>query len=238
MLCCRAGLFGGKCLRKFDVWLLTGGSVSRRGLVQKIVAVLTCALVAGCGTDGGIEEPSSGAESGSNTIDSGTAAASEPQSFKFESGELKIGDFDPYTLGDDLFDPCTEISPEEFAAAGFENVEPIEEEYRGLNTGLNACFFDEHPEIAIESFINSNASQEVIGQQTEILADYSSEILPDLFVYHPEPNHGDDCYAQVDTKRGGFVSAAGGLSQQSDELANCRVAIENLERLFQSSQEL
>ena len=34
----------------------------------------------------------------------------EAPAFHFASGTLELGDFDPATLGDDLFDPCTELS--------------------------------------------------------------------------------------------------------------------------------
>lgn len=152
----------------------------------------------------------------------------------FESGALEIGDFDPYSLGDDLFDPCAEISPAEFAAAGFENVEPIAEELKGLNPGISACFFTKHPEILTEALNNNNAARPQIEQQVVILDQYHSEMLPTMFVYGPKSGEGVDCFAQVDTKRGGLVAMVGGLSLYSDQSENCSVAIENLETLYKS----
>lgn len=174
----------------------------------------------------------SGEGAGTPLSPADSVAGDAPQSFKFESGELVIGDFDPNTLGDNLFDPCTEISPEEFAAAGFENVEPLPDELRGLNKGLNACFFDKHPELMVESLNNNNANRELLEKNGLILEGYSSQVLPSLFVHRPKSQSGSDCYAQVDTLRGGLISAAGGGPGSNDQELSCQIAIQNLESLL------
>ena len=163
-------------------------------------------------------------------------SAEAPVAFHFESGTLEIGDFDPYTLGDDIFDPCTEISPEEFAAASFDNVEPIPEEYAGLARGLSACNFTKHSDLPGEGFGNNNASQKLVKEQTSILKQYSSDLLPDVFVYGPKNGIGTHCYAQIDTTRGGIVSEASGLDGYNSQDRTCEVAIENLDALFAANR--
>ena len=76
----------------------------------------------------------------SDPIESAESAAevAEVPAFHFVSGTLELGEFDPATLGDDLFDPCTEISAEEYAVAGMTGVEPepvIAESSNGLAKG-------------------------------------------------------------------------------------------------------
>lgn len=190
--------------------------------------LLASALLAGCSGTQQLDEPVADAATAEN------GDAQTTQAFMFESGALEIGDFDPYALGDDLFDPCTEISPAEFAAAGFENVEPIAEELRGLNPEITACFFSKHPETSTEALNNNNASRREIHSRGLILDQFKSEILPSLFVYGPKSGVGVSCYAQVDTTRGGLVSVVGGLAQYSDQSENCAIAIENLESLYLS----
>ena len=72
-------------------------------------------------------EPSSPrhGDDSSQQHDSNPSASTDdatPRGFQFESGFLEFGEFDPYTLGNDIFNPCTEITEEEFAAAGFEGM--------------------------------------------------------------------------------------------------------------------
>ena len=90
----------------------------------RTMCVLVVGLLAGCVAEGG--DPVT------------EVAEPEVPAFHFASGTLELGDFDPATLGDDLFDPCTEISAEEYAAAGMTGVEPepvIAESSNGLAEG-------------------------------------------------------------------------------------------------------
>lgn len=209
---------------------------------RHIVWLMACGVLAGCASEPSpIDAPpaptanQTTAESTSHSTDSQDSAEA-PAAFHFESGTLEIGDFDPYTLGDDIFDPCTEISPEEFAAAGFHNVEPIPEEYAGLARGLSACNFTKHSDLPGEGFGNNNASQKLVKEQTSILKQYSSDLLPDVFVYGPKNGIGTHCYAQIDTTRGGIVSEASGLDGYNSQDRTCEVAIENLDALFAANR--
>ena len=197
--------------------------------MKRLAVVAMCVLLTGCAEQSLIDDPTSPSTSAPDTdADSGS------QAFVFDSGVLEIGDFDPYALGDDLFDPCTEITAEEFAAAGFDNVEPMPEEYAGLARGLSACDVEKHDEVPGEGFGNNNASRVEIEAQTELLADYHSDLLPTLFVYGPRGDISTNCYAQVDTPQGGLVSQVSGVDGFQTAETTCRIAVENLEVLYQA----
>lgn len=214
---------------------------------RHIAWLMACGVLAGCASEPSpIDAPPAptannqanehSAEATGDSGDSGDSAAGSsadaPVAFHFKSGTLEIGDFDPHALGDDIFDPCTEISPEEFAAAGFDNVEIFPEDYSGLLQGLKVCDVAKHNDVASEAFGNNNANRAYIKDQIPLLPQYKSSILPEIFVFGPKNGVGTHCYAQVDTVRGGLVSQVTGLgSQQSLERA-CEVAIRNLETIF------
>lgn len=210
---------------------------------RHIAWLMACGVLAGCTSEPSpIDAPASpttsannehSAEAAGGAIDgSADSSADAPAAFHFKSGTLEIGNFDPYTLGDDIFDPCTEITPEEFAAAGFDNVEPIPEEYAGLARGLSACSFSKHGDLPGEGFGNNNANQQAVGEQISFLKQYSSDLLPDVFVFGPKTGIGTHCYAQIDTTRGGIVSEASGLDGHNRQDRTCEAAIQNLEALY------
>ena len=210
---------------------------------RHIAWLMACGVLAGCASEPSpIDAPPAptandkdhehSAESAGGAIDgSAGSSADAPAAFHFKSGTLEIGDFDPYTLGDDIFDPCTEISPEEFAAAGFHNVAPIPEEYAGLARGISACTFKSHPKVDSELIGNNNASFAEVSGRLEILTEYESPNLPGIFVYQPPGESGLSCYAQLDTKRGAIVTSAGIIEKHSYSPDVCAVAISSLEKL-------
>lgn len=216
---------------------------------RHVAWLLSCGLLVGCAsTPPPIDEPSAHPHTTTPTAQPGSAAAADSTSaggastssttraaFHFKSGTLEIGDFDPYALGDNLFDPCTEISPEEFAAAGFENVEPIPEEYAGLARGIKACSFTAHPQVESELLGNNNAPRSILSERVKILTQYKSEVLPDIFVYKPPGDMDLDCYAQVDTREGAIVVSAGIIERRSSSPDICAVAMTNLEKLIRES---
>ena len=216
---------------------------------RHIAWLLSCGILAGCGaTPPPIDEPSAHPHTTTPTAQPGSAAAADstsaggastssttPAAFHFKSGTLEIGDFDPYALGDDIFDPCTEISPEEFAAAGFENVEPIPEEYRGLNPDVNACFFETGMQHYALSIAATNANREIVEETKPIHDAIRSRTLPPTYVYGTGLADDTDCYAQIDTNRGGLsisVTRPPGLGNFED---SCEVAISTLESLFKAT---
>ena len=216
---------------------------------RHIAWLMACGVLAGCASEpsptdappaptANNQANEDSAESAGGAIDgSAGSSADAPAAFHFKSGTLEIGDFDPHTLGDDIFDPCTEISPEEFAAAGFDNVEPIPEEYAGLARGLSACEIkDEGGRIEL-SLMNNNADRQYIEDSTGLIEITNSKPLPEAFAYGPRGGVGDDCYVQVDTHRGGIVVISPGSLDQSQQAQNCVKAFQALEEIFSATQE-
>jgi len=212
---------------------------------RHIAWLMACGVLAGCTSEPSpIDAPpaptasnQANEHSAESAGDSGTPGGSEttPAAFHFKSGTLEIGDFDPYALGDDIFDPCTEISPEEFTAAGFDNVEPMPEEYAGLAKGLKLCHFSNNPQLPAEGFAQNNASRGEVEKQVTLLPGYESVLLPQIFVYGPVSDFGAHCYAQLDTVRGGLVSLASGWDEETSQDAICHAAVQNLEKLYRAN---
>ena len=205
---------------------------------RHIAWLVACGVLAGCASEPlPIDAPPAPTASSSSDAESASHdSVDAPAAFHFESGTLEIGDFDPYALGDNIFDPCTEISPEEFAAAGFHNVEPIPEEYAGLARGLSTCEVkDERGRIEL-SFMNNNADRQYIQDSTDLIEIANSNSLPEAFAYGPRGGVGDDCYVQVDTHRGGIVVVAPGSLDQNHQQQNCVKALEALDNIFSTAQ--
>lgn len=194
-----------------------------------------CGLLAGCSGPSLIDDHRSPSPTPTTAETAPGGGGTDAAAFVFDSGVLEIGDFDPYTLGDNIFDPCTEISREEFAAAGFDNVEPMPEEYRGLARGLNSCEVSVHPAIPSEGFGNNNANRKQVDSERGVFDQYKSEKVPGMFVYGPRSGIGTHCYAQLDTNRGGLVSEASGFEGKNSQDEVCRAAITNLESLYEAS---
>ena len=208
---------------------------------RHIAWLVACGVLAGCASEPlPIDAPPAPTPS-QNTTESASHGADSPDSaeahaaFHFESGTLEIGDFDPYTLGDDIFDPCTEISPEEFAAAGFHNVEVFPEEYSGLLKGLQVCDVSKHNDVVSEAFGNNNANRENIEEQIPLLSQYKSSEVPEIYVFGPRNGMGSHCYAQIDTVRGGLVSQVTGSENDHGQNRACEIAVRNLESIFEAN---
>ncbi|OFT84655.1 hypothetical protein HMPREF3101_04045 [Corynebacterium sp. HMSC29G08] len=160
--------------------------------------------------------------------------SSEPRGFVFESGFLEFGDFDPYALGDNLFNPCTEITLEEYAAAGFSGVD-LESEGWPIRV-LSSCYIpsmDEQIDRAIvTSYDNGNTTREMIEMQGLLLPQYRSELIPELFAFAANNHDPRFCFVQVDTVRGGFGASAGGFAQDITQAEMCELSIQIFEQLF------
>lgn len=193
-------------------------------------AVLVAMLLAGCGDQNAVLEQHAEAEAASSP------GTTEVPAFHFESGTLELGDFDPQTLGDDLFDPCTEISEEEFAAAGITGVEnepAIERASGGVAKGCASHSPDHGVTRSIISTTNNADTAANAGgyevQYVESAVDGSYLLTnPDL-----DPN---SCFAQVDTDRGALSIGISLSGIGKDRFDACSIALEGLESLFGSSQ--
>ncbi|MDK8878975.1 DUF3558 family protein [Corynebacterium sp. MSK008] len=210
---------------------------------RHIAWLMACGVLAGCASEPlPIDAPPAPTANANNEHSaeaaggSASGTADAPAAFHFKSGTLEIGDFDPYTLGDNIFDPCTEISPEEFAAAGFDNVEPIPEEYAGLTRGLSACEVWEDGKFQV-GFMNNNASRRSIEEIGNLLG-HKSDRLPMLYTHGSRSGAGPDCFAQVDTQRGGIIAAVPGFEGYDSQDDTCVKAIAALEALAEVSSAL
>lgn len=219
---------------------------------RHIAWLMACGVLAGCASEPSpIDAPpaptannqanehsaeSAGGAAGGSGDSSAGSSADAPAAFHFKSGTLEIGDFDPYTLGDDIFDPCTEISPEEFAAAGFDNVEPIPEEYAGLARGLSACEVWDEGKFQV-GFMNNNANRRSIEEIGNLL-EHRSDRLPMLYTHGPRNGTGPDCFAQIDTQRGGIIAAVPGFEGYDSQDETCAKAIAALEAVAEASSAL
>lgn len=196
-----------------------------------ILSTALCVMLSGCTTEQPLNDDTT------SNIESGTPPESaedkpQAQAFVFKSGVLEIGDFDPYTIGDDIFDPCTEITKEEFAAAGFEDVEPLPKEYAALAHGMSGCIARVNGSSQPIGFMNNDADRNHVLAQTELL-EYASTLIPTLYTVGPRNGVGSSCYAQVDTRRGGFIALVPGIEGFSNQEETCQIAIDALERLYQ-----
>lgn len=204
------------------------------------IAVAISALawgVVGCGADPRDAEPGVVATGVATTgvvepvasAENGSSATTAPQAFVFESGVLEIGDFDPYTLGDNIFDPCTEITPEEFAAAGFDRVEPLPEEYAGLARGSSACEVIDSEGFIIGTFLNNNADKATVKAQANVR---DSVAEPAIFYYQPANTLSAGCFAQIDTVRGGLSVSVVKRPHSGDSGEACDTAVAMLHKLL------
>ncbi|WP_232507192.1 DUF3558 family protein [Corynebacterium glaucum] len=208
-------------------------------LMRKIgTTVLLLALaLAGCTVrgDGQLAEPAftevaTDSPDGNSPNETVTPAAGSPRAFVFESGVLEFGDFDPYALGDDLFDPCTEITEAEYAEAGFERLP----EFDSINelSGLSYCEIASDSDFVVKSFSNGSLNRRMLEEAAVVHHRYTSTLLPEIIVYGPKDGVEGDCYTQVDTLRGGVGAAVGGMSRRVSQDDICRIAIDMTEQLF------
>lgn len=161
----------------------------------------------------------------------------EAPAFHFASGTLELGDFDPATLGDDLFDPCTEISAEEYAAAGMTGVEPepvIAESSNGLAEG---CKLDKRQVWATRSVLAARTDLADVQDADGYVVEHPDSVVPELYTHTVPSVNPYQCVAQVDTVRGGLAVAVSVSGLKKDEIDVCEDAKVELEDLFNAVQD-
>lgn len=158
---------------------------------------------------------------------------SEPRGFQFESGFLEFGEFDPYAIGDDVFNPCTEITEEEFAAAGFEQME-YDEGDNPFSRGIASCGFasNYNNAVVVGGFYGGVIDRRVAEERGLVMDKHQSKALPELYTLPASTGIDGRCYTQVDTPRGAFGTYAGGSSRRITTDEACALAIEYAERIF------
>lgn len=152
----------------------------------------------------------------------------EAPAFHFRSGDLVLGSFDPHSIGADLFNPCAEITDEEFAAAGFSGKQDL-----GYDpaTQKAACFFaTEDPDIQV-GFLTTAANRDTSSEQAHFLDGIDSGNIPGAYFYEPDMGAGI-CFAVVDTERGAFGAAANSYFLDTDVTPLCERASRALQALY------
>lgn len=198
---------------------------------------MSAVVLAGCASAGaGLGAPSSG-ETDDPLAEPAEAYEMAAPAFHFESGTLELGDFDPATLGDDLFDPCTEITEAEFAAAGMTGVEPLHGG-RAYENGATGCTASPALPGTFRTVIANPANEEVL-QQDEIrhVTRPSSSGIPGLFTHWPDSETGKSCLAQVDTVRGGLAIWVSINSRRETDDDPCELAADSLNGLYAAMNE-
>lgn len=163
--------------------------------------------------------------------ESHTASQTGAPAFHFASGDLVLGDFDYNAIKDNLFNPCTEISAEEFAAVG---LEPLEGQ-RVLDGGGVGCGLVGRDVQRGYAIVTSSANRQIIESEPDSVINRSvSDMVRGLFTYVGNENVGHGCVAAVDTVRGQFSVAVeqGFQAVDLDEL--CQEAVQIVEDFYKN----
>ena len=204
-----------------------------------VVAMLLAAailLVSCASAESGVESATDAGGVGEAIQESGAdqlaTAGVGLRGFEFASGFLEFGDFDPYTIGDDIFNPCTEITEQEFAAAGFDNKRG-QTEPDVLSDGMTSCYFGEiRDDGVVRGFSNGTINRVVAEERDLVIHGYTSELLPEMYVLKPRRDNGASCFTQIDTVRGGFGTQVAGPRGRITTDEACALAINDLEALY------
>ena len=162
-------------------------------------------------------------------------AASEPTqtnapAFHFASGDLVLGDFDYESIKDDMFDPCEEISEEEFAAVGLEMV-GTQSWREGGNVGCGLIGSDLRKGYAIGTTPVTRAQVESVPE--DVISSSASDIIPGLLTYQGKNPVIFSCVAAVDTVRGQFSVAVDQDTQPDSLDPLCESAVQIMEIFYQ-----
>lgn len=158
-----------------------------------------------------------------------TETNDEPPAFHFASGDLPLGDFDYEEIKDNLFDPCTEISAEEFAEAGVEEVGKP----GPLPTGGGyVCHLRMGKPPIVFNVSSSGSSKDSVKRDREIFDQDASKEIPDVYLYDGDVQQSRVCVAAVDTVRGQFGIVAGDPHETVPIEEVCAAATEALEAIF------
>ena len=155
---------------------------------------------------------------------------SDAPAFHFASGDLPLGDFDYEAIKDNLFDPCKEISAEEFAAVGFETMEGKQH----LRTGGGGCGLVGRDVTKGYGILTSSVTRDRLESEPGlVISSSASDVVPGLVTYRGQAPEGVACVAAVDTVRGQltFIVDGGFTSAGLSEL--CESAVQIVEEFYQ-----
>lgn len=210
------------------------GTIAARAFSAAPGAVLIVAL-AGCSSElqdrGTPAELPAGSAADTQTSAQAPAVDADRPAFHFASGDLVLGDFNYEDIAGNIFNPCEEISAEEFAAIGFES--------RGRNKrthmkDLNSCFMDLPGDTSGLTYVLLGGSADLARtvEQGALVETGVSDVVPGVYAYGPIGIDDDICYAGIDTERGQFAAAVGGVDKVYSHQMLCGMSVEILEALF------
>ena len=210
----------------------------RKQITTVLAVIVSACLLSGCVATGVFGQAGQWHETSptdelpaSSAPDAGsTSAQAEVPAFHFASGDLVLGDFDYEAIQDSMFDPCEEISEEEFAAAGIKTLGSQSLRVAG-NVGCGLAGPDVKRGYAIGMTPVTRAHLE--STPGAIISSSASDIVPGLLTYRGENPATLGCVAAVDTVRGQLSVAVGQYAQPESLDPLCESAVQIMEILYQ-----
>lgn len=222
---------------KMRIGATTGWGPRAARVFSAAAGAVLVVVLAGCSLGGSMadappsvsnNQPSAEPQALSDQTESDKAA---PPAFHFQSGDLVLGDFNYDEIAGNIFNPCEEISAEEFAAIGFETDGKV----RRLETkDLNGCVL--RPVTSDSwSYAMSGGTGNLAAtrQQRRVVKSDVSKNLPGVYTFSDVSGEFNACGAAVDTIRGQLGLIVGQLNDSQLSGSNCERAVEVLEQLYQ-----
>ena len=203
-----------------------------------ITAVATVCVLSSCTATGIFGQtdqrhktsPTDGSLTSSASDTGSDSAETEVPAFHFASGDLVLGDFDYEAIKDNMFDPCEEISEEEFAAVGIKTFGSQSWRVAG-KVGCALAGPDIHRGYAIGTSPLTRAHLESASE--DIISSSASDMVPGLLTYRGENPATFGCVAAVDTLRGQLSVAVDQYAQPESLDPLCESAVQIMENLYQ-----
>ena len=201
-----------------------------------ITAVATVCLLSSCtatgvfGQAGQRHETSPTDESRASSASNAGSDTAEVPAFHFASGDLVLEAVDRATVKNNMFNPCEEISVEEFAAVGYSSDRKTR---RDAVRNLNVCRLDsiEDPS-EYAALIAGPGNREEFRNTGLLLDENPSQRIPQMYVTRPIKAEENICYATVDTARGQFSVAIDDLFGDTPRQELCSQAVQILESFY------
>lgn len=231
--------------RTTDSW---GTTESARAFFAASGAVLV-AVLAGCSSGGSLlvnpapalnsavadthapaNAPQRDTTDSTDSSESSSTRQDAPPAFHFESGDIVLGDFVYEDVKGNIFNPCEEISAEEFAAIGFESSGTIHDR---LPKGLVGCVLQPlGARINTTVVVGGPSNQDATLRDKTLNEEDASTVVPGVYTFVDEKVSGDFCSAAVDTKRGQFGATVGSISSADTTEELCEQAVAVLDALY------
>lgn len=222
---------------KMRIGATTGWGPRAARVFSAAAGAVLVVVLAGCSLGGSMadappsvsnNQPSAEPQALSDQTESDKAA---PPAFHFQSGDLVLGDFNYDEIAGNIFNPCEEISAEEFAAIGFETDGVAKFSHTKDVTSCMVNFPGESANLRI-AIMGGSANLLATLQQGGVAATNVSDLIPGVYTYGPIGVDADICYAAVDTKRGQLSVGVGGVSNLYNDTELCLQATSVLEELY------